>query len=53
MGVVENDVDPMRRNKRPRPLSQKEKERLDEYIDLINYSARYDISAHLNQLKPL
>lgn len=37
---VEHDVDLTRRNKRPRPLLQKEKERLDEFIDLINYSAR-------------
>lgn len=41
---AEADIDPTRRNKRPRPLSLKEKERLDEFIDLINYSARYAYS---------
>ncbi|KAL5345735.1 Cyclin-dependent kinases regulatory subunit (Cell division control protein cks1) [Pseudogymnoascus australis] len=35
------DLDYNRRNKAPRPLSEAEKERLEEYIDSIHYSARY------------
>ncbi|APA10067.1 cyclin-dependent kinases regulatory subunit [Sclerotinia sclerotiorum 1980 UF-70] len=35
------DIDYSRRNKYARPLSEAEKERLDEFIDAIHYSARY------------
>jgi len=35
------DMDYNRRNKVPRPLSEAEKERLEEFIDSIHYSARY------------
>ncbi|KAI9689673.1 MAG: Cyclin-dependent kinases regulatory subunit (Cell division control protein cks1) [Bogoriella megaspora] len=35
------DVDITRRNKKPRPLTEAEKERLDEFVDAIHYSARY------------
>lgn len=35
------DADNNRRNKFPRPLSDAEKARLDEFIDSIHYSARY------------
>ncbi|KAL9084045.1 MAG: hypothetical protein Q9165_008246 [Trypethelium subeluteriae] len=35
------DVDMTRRNKKPRPLSETERERLDEFVDAIHYSARY------------
>ncbi|KAL4813396.1 regulatory subunit of cyclin-dependent kinase [Aspergillus spinulosporus] len=35
------DIDPSRRNKKPRPLLESERERLDEFIDSIHYSARY------------
>lgn len=35
------DIDFTRRNKKPRPLSDHEKEKLDEFIDAIHYSARY------------
>ena len=34
------DIDFTRRNKKPRPLSELEKEKLDEYVDAIHYSAR-------------
>lgn len=34
-------IDPDRRNRHPRMLSDSEKERLEEYIDLIHYSSRY------------
>jgi cyclin-dependent kinase regulatory subunit CKS1 len=34
------DVDMTRRNKKPRPLTEIEKERLDEFVDSIHYSAR-------------
>lgn len=35
------DVDLERRNKKPRLLSEAEREGLDEFIDSIHYSARY------------
>ncbi|KAF2807054.1 CKS-domain-containing protein [Mytilinidion resinicola] len=35
------DIDFTRRNKKPRPLSEAEKEKLDEFIEAIHYSARY------------
>ena len=38
------DVDHTRRNKKPRPLTEAEKGRLDEFVDAIHYSARYCIS---------
>jgi cyclin-dependent kinase regulatory subunit CKS1 len=34
------EIDPSRRNKKPRPLLESERERLDEFIDSIHYSAR-------------
>ncbi|PSK60501.1 cyclin-dependent kinases regulatory subunit [Elsinoe australis] len=36
-----NDIDFTRRNKKPRPLSESEKERLDEFVESIHYSSRY------------
>jgi hypothetical protein len=33
-------IDMTRRNKRPRPLLDSERERLEEFIDAIHYSAR-------------
>ncbi|KAH0444216.1 cyclin-dependent kinases regulatory subunit [Colletotrichum kahawae] len=36
------DIDMSRRNKVPRPLSDSERGRLDEFIDSIHYSARND-----------
>lgn len=38
------DIDMTRRNKSPRPLSDDERARLEEFIDSIHYSARYDYS---------
>ncbi|RSL41013.1 Cyclin-dependent kinases regulatory subunit [Fusarium sp. AF-6] len=38
------DIDTSRRNKSPRPLSDSERARLEEYIDSIHYSARYSDS---------
>ncbi|GLA60140.1 cyclin-dependent kinases regulatory subunit (Cell division control protein cks1) [Aspergillus tubingensis] len=35
------DIDLSRRNKKPRPLLESERERLEEFIDSIHYSARY------------
>jgi hypothetical protein len=35
------DIDFTRRNKKPRPLSDMEKDKLDEFVDAIHYSARY------------
>ena len=35
------DIDPARRNKKPRLLQDGERARLEEYIDSIGYSARY------------
>ncbi|KAI4149321.1 MAG: hypothetical protein L6R39_002533 [Caloplaca ligustica] len=34
-------IDPDRRNRHPRMLSDAEKERLDEFVDAIHYSSRY------------
>jgi hypothetical protein len=41
------DIDFTRRNKKPRPLSDSEKEKLDEFVDAIHYSARSFVSASL------
>jgi hypothetical protein len=35
------DIDLTRRNKKPRPLSDAERNKLEEYIDSIHYSGRY------------
>ncbi|KAI9669315.1 MAG: Cyclin-dependent kinases regulatory subunit (Cell division control protein cks1) [Alyxoria varia] len=37
----DNDIDMTRRNKRPRQLMPEEKKKLDEFVDMIHYSARY------------
>jgi cyclin-dependent kinase regulatory subunit CKS1 len=39
--TAELDIDFTRRNKKPRPLSEHEKEKLDEFVDAIHYSARH------------
>ncbi|KAI4741291.1 hypothetical protein E4T50_08286 [Aureobasidium sp. EXF-12298] len=39
--MVNMDIDATRRNKKPRPLSDSERERLDEFIESIHYSSRY------------
>lgn len=33
-------IDVTRRNKKPRPLSESEKDKLDEFVESIHYSAR-------------
>jgi len=38
--MTDMGIDYTRRNKKPRPLSEPEKEKLDEFIDAIHYSAR-------------
>lgn len=43
------EIDQSRRNKKPRLLQEGERARLDEFIDSIGYSARYDAMF----LKPL
>ena len=35
------DIDYTRRNKKPRQLSDAERDKLDEFIDAIHYSSRY------------
>jgi cyclin-dependent kinase regulatory subunit CKS1 len=35
------DIDPVRRNKKPRLLLETEREKLDEFVDSIHYSARW------------
>ncbi|OKO94281.1 Cyclin-dependent kinases regulatory subunit [Penicillium subrubescens] len=40
------DIDPSRRNKKPRLLLESERERLDEFIDSIHYSARYGMHCY-------
>lgn len=39
--AADMDIDFTRRNKKPRPLTEHEKEKLDEFIEAIHYSARY------------
>ena len=38
--MADMDIDFTRRNEKPRPLSEREKEKLDEFVDAIHYSAR-------------
>ena len=38
--AADMDIDFTRRNKKPRPLSEHEKEKLDEFVDAIHYSTR-------------
>jgi cyclin-dependent kinase regulatory subunit CKS1 len=35
------DIDVARRNKKPRPLSESERAKLEEFIENIHYSSRY------------
>ncbi|OAL07430.1 CKS-domain-containing protein [Phaeosphaeriaceae sp. SRC1lsM3a] len=44
--TADMDIDFTRRNKKPRPLSEHEKEKLDEFVDAIHYSARYSDDAN-------
>lgn len=39
------DIDYTRRNKKPRLLTDQEKDQLDEFVDAIHYSSRYAIIA--------
>ncbi|KAJ9654508.1 Cyclin-dependent kinases regulatory subunit (Cell division control protein cks1) [Neophaeococcomyces mojaviensis] len=41
MATTTTELDPARRNKKPRMLQDGERARLEEYIDSIGYSARY------------
>lgn len=41
MATTSTDIDPARRNKKPRMLQDGERARLEEYIDSIGYSARF------------
>lgn len=38
--AADMDIDFTRRNKRARPLTEAEKEKLEEFVDAIHYSAR-------------
>ena len=38
--AIPMDIDPARRNKKPRLLLETEREKLDEFVDSIHYSAR-------------
>ncbi|CAG7987051.1 unnamed protein product [Penicillium nalgiovense] len=40
--AIPMDIDPARRNKKPRLLLETEREKLDEFVDSIHYSARYN-----------
>ncbi|KAJ5139117.1 uncharacterized protein N7515_003965, partial [Penicillium bovifimosum] len=40
--AISMDIDPARRNKKPRLLLETEREKLDEFVDSIHYSARYN-----------
>ncbi|KAJ5822915.1 hypothetical protein N7447_005255, partial [Penicillium robsamsonii] len=40
--AITMDIDPARRNKKPRLLLETEREKLDEFVDSIHYSARYN-----------
>lgn len=39
---MSHGIDSTRRNKAARPLSDSERARVEEFIDSIHYSARYD-----------
>lgn len=39
--AADMDIDFTRRNKKPRPLTEHEKDKLEEFIEAIHYSARY------------
>lgn len=41
--LIQMDLDLSRRNKHPRLLLESERDRLDEFIDSIHYSARYGV----------
>jgi hypothetical protein len=41
------DIDATRRNKKPRPLSDSERMKLEEFIDAIHYSARYEATLRI------
>lgn len=50
------DIDPQRRNRKARLLLENEREKLDEFVDSIHYSARWghndlalDLFAHPQQ----
>jgi cyclin-dependent kinase regulatory subunit CKS1 len=43
--TADMEIDFTRRNKKPRPLSEHEKEKLDEFVDAIHYSARYVVDS--------
>jgi cyclin-dependent kinase regulatory subunit CKS1 len=47
--TTDMDIDFTRRNKKPRPLSEHEKEKLDEFVDAIHYSARWVIYTEASQ----
>ncbi|KAK2836915.1 Cyclin-dependent kinases regulatory subunit (Cell division control protein cks1) [Arthroderma sp. PD_2] len=51
------DIEMSRRNKKPRPLLDSEKQKLDEFADGIHYSARYSDSEyeyrHVQLPKPM
>lgn len=42
------DIDYTRRNKKPRLLTDSERDKLDEFIDSIHYSSRYVAEAEDN-----
>jgi len=41
MAAMAMDIDFTRRNKKPRLLTDAERDQLDEFIDSIHYSSRY------------
>ena len=49
MSPEDMGIDTSRRNPSPRPLSDNERARLEEYIDSIHYSTRYAALAHFRE----
>jgi cyclin-dependent kinase regulatory subunit CKS1 len=47
--LLQMDIDLSRRNKKPRLLLESERERLEEFIDSIHYSARYEHLTHVHK----
>jgi cyclin-dependent kinase regulatory subunit CKS1 len=50
--TADMDIDFTRRNKKPRPLSEHEKEKLDEFVDAIHYSARCVVYSRCRRRAP-
>jgi cyclin-dependent kinase regulatory subunit CKS1 len=46
------DIDHTRRNKKPRLLTDSERDKLDEFVDSIHYSSRYALTIIAHRPQP-